>query len=59
MVLHDPGMCKAGWSKHEEFCYFFNQTGDTWSNSKVGQLRGIFIKFHRLLIYNKFVKNRL
>ncbi|XP_022310989.2 alpha-N-acetylgalactosamine-specific lectin-like [Crassostrea virginica] len=28
------GMCKTGWSKHEEFCYYFNQTGDTWSNSK-------------------------
>ena len=36
MLLQGPGYCKVGWVRHEEHCYFFNKTGETWMNSKVG-----------------------
>ena len=38
MLLHALGMCKPGWLKHEDHCYFFNQTGTNWTNAKVFQL---------------------
>nr|XP_022311950.1 aggrecan core protein-like [Crassostrea virginica] len=30
----ENGDCEPGWLKHEQHCYFINNTGDTWMNSK-------------------------
>ena len=39
-VLHGQGLCKEGWLKHADHCYFFNQSAATWTNAKVFQFGG-------------------
>ena len=45
-VLHGQGLCKEGWLKHADHCYFFNQTAATWTNAKVFQFGGGDYELH-------------
>ena len=45
-VLHGQGLCKEGWLKHADHCYFFNQSAATWTNAKVFQFGGGDYELH-------------
>ena len=49
------GDCEPGWLKHEQHCYFINNTGDSWMNSKVGLQISRIISSQMKIIYIEMI----